>query len=333
MIRMYFSQKLIASSLAALFLVSALLFFPGRVFAQDDGLTNDLVEKQLKEGVADDLDLLNSFTEGAPKSKRRYIYEEPSMATFSHMYWALGLLDYENKEHIDNFLRINECDIFKNYFSREFEWEEIRKATVKFLKANKDDFPLRFELVLPIRLKDYDLDKKSFAILEEDQIISSRKFETYANDFGRMYCGHSGGELEGYPQGIIAEFSRPITILSVPAPQDVAVAYIREKDAELQKRFANEAASKTQIYNSRKAYIVLQFNIFSHRGIIRLGKNETLQVMAVLEGIEVYADKNRSQLFFSQSYLRGSVSQQINEKFLREFDILSKKHEGEGVFY
>ncbi|MCB1782616.1 MAG: DUF4852 domain-containing protein [Alphaproteobacteria bacterium] len=288
----------------------------------------DINKDMMSESIT--LDENTGFVEGKPKSQRKYIYERPTMASLSHLYWTLGLLDLENKEYIDDFLRINECRIYQNYYSREFEWNEIRDATVKFIKENKDDFPVRFELVIPIRLKDYDTKRHAFQVLNEDQILVARRFEVGAPDARRTFCGNRKA-IEGYPGKIIVEFSRPVSISYIPAPVNIAEQYIQRID-KIAKSNSN-ITTKNNLYNIRTAFIILQFKIFSHRGIIRQGDFYALQTSAVLEGIEIYGDERRTELFYTQSYLRKDSDLSITSKFESEYKILNEKHKADGVFY
>src|SRR5262245_27980767 len=62
-------------------------------------------------------------------------YEEPTVQKFSQLYWAISKLDPTNDTDIDNFLMINECDIYREYAHNEFEWKEIREAGRQFVMA------------------------------------------------------------------------------------------------------------------------------------------------------------------------------------------------------
>lgn len=291
------------------------------------GLVNDGdLEEMLAEPVPE-------YQEGVPQSKRQYIYEEPTIGTLSHLYWALGMMDYENDEHLDYFLRINECDIQQNYGGNEYEWKRIRNATRDFIKRNVKDFPTRFELALPVRLEEYDMKRKAFRIKEEDQIMAARRFELLAKDFSRMTCWIKSKEIPGYPKGLIIELSRPFSITYVPAPPDMALDFIKEKDAIFQS-WTGKGKSKQRLYDLRTAYVILQLKIFAQRGFVR-GTNalKFVRVMAVLEGFEIYGNPGHKDLFYSKSYLRKKDEVQAGLKLQRDRDILAKKALGEGILH
>lgn len=76
-------------------------------------------------------------------------YETPTVAKLSRLYWALGKFDNEPdpKQYIDNYLRINECEVYKNFSHNEFDWLNIKDATYDFLRKNKQNFPKHFALI------------------------------------------------------------------------------------------------------------------------------------------------------------------------------------------
>ncbi len=275
------------------------------------------------------------FVEGIPQSQRRYIYEKPTYKALANLYWALGYTDLENDTHIDNYLKLTECKIFRRYNASEFEWQEIRAATRKFISANRSDFPMRFELVQTVKLEDYDMKRRAFKITARTQIQSIRRFEMLTTDdlkFARCY--HKGKEMEGFPVGVILELSRPFNLTYVPVPQDVAESYIQMKNAEFQK-LSVRSQTKQLLYDMRTAYIVIYAKIFAFRKLERsmFQGYKVLQTMAVMEGFEVYGDYGRKLLFYSKSFVNTQSPKEVSAKLLKEYEVLRTKYNGDGVFH
>ena len=266
-------------------------------------------------------------------SKKDYIYEELSLASLSHLYWAVSLLDIENNEHVDNFLKINECEIYKNYFGSEFEWKEIREAGREFIRKNKDQFPLRFKIVQPLLLRDYDMKRKAFLIDEEFQIMSVRRFEAYAHDANFKACNDKSiKELVGYSRGIVLELSRPFSMSYVPVKPKDAVAYIQDKEALL-KKLPDGAQTEANRYRFRKAYIVFRVKVFAHRKTVKIQRKTLTQMMAALEGFEIYGDINLKKVLFAKNYLDQQGNVQTSEELAAEYEVLREKSKGDGVLY
>ncbi len=332
------------SFLFFLFIAVSFSFYTVPVFSQDLPLPNfgpteeEKKEEELKKkGVVTLQDLpadqpVAEFVEGKPQSKRRHIYEKPTMKSLANLYWALGFTDLDNDDHIDSYLKLTECKIFKRFIASEFEWREIRDATRKFISANRTEFPMRFELVQEIKLLDYDVKRRAFEIAPKYQVQSYRRFEMVAT--GVTYeslCGHKKREIHGFPRGVILELSRPFSLTYVPASPSIAEEYLEEK-ARMFQAMSENAKNQYHLYNIRTAYLVMQVKVFAHRKTQKLSSGYLgLQTMAVLEGYEVYGDIGRKQLFFSKSYLTDRTKLEVSEKLKKEIMIIEERVAGNGI--
>lgn len=239
------------------------------------------------------------------KSKRSHIYQLPTVAKLSQLYWALGKFEIDDDDAVDNFMRINECDIYKDYHHNEFEWDKIRDSGRKFLVENEKHFPTRFEFLQPLRLSDYDMKTKSFNIWDKYVIDGVRSFEVLSKDMEDSICGSGGREIADYPRGLSVELSRPFSLSSIAVPQDLAQKYILEK-AEIFKNLKDEQKTQKMLYQQRDAYLVMQVRIFNYKETFPTRDAYTLaKVLAVLESYDVYADRDRKTLLYSEN-----VSQQ-----------------------
>lgn len=251
----------------------------------------------------------------------KYIYETPTMEKLSQLYWALDMLDINNDRYIDNFLMLNECDIYKDYINHEFKWKKIREDARDFIRNNKSGFSLRFEVVQPLRLGEYDFEKQSFDIIDKYKIKGVGRFEVYAEDVYDSLCGsRSDGKIEGYPRALIVEFSRPVQLESIPVSPEKADKYISEK----LNRFKDLSESRQMtydLYDYRKAYLVMKIKIFANRGEIKAAQGlQFADMFAVLEGIDVYADYNRENLLYSENYRQRKKMSAMEAALKREHE-------------
>tara|TARA_B100001989_G_C24546145_1_gene470916 strand:+ start:1781 stop:2782 length:1002 start_codon:yes stop_codon:yes gene_type:complete len=274
------------------------------------------------------------YKENEHKAGKSYIYEDITIASLSHLYWAVNYLDLANDIHIDNFMRINECDIYKSYYGSEFEWIKIRDAARTFIKGNKDFFPMRFRFVQPLELADYDMKRKAFRINPDYEIRAARRFESYAVDLDSLICKQkSFREIEGYTRGIVLELSRPFSLSYVPATPEDARAYIQEKDA-IFKGLREGVKYESTRYSLRSAYIVFKVKVFAHRKKIKgSSRFDLTQMMAALEGFEIYQDKDLKKPFYIKSYLSEENEKQTSAELAAEYKILREKAKGAGVLY
>ena len=241
----------------------------------------------------------------------RYIYEKPSRQKFSRLYWALGMLDLKNDTYIDDFLQINECDIYKDYYYNEFEWKSVRESGRKFLAENSNKFPLRFEVAQPLFLGEYDLHNKSFDILSDYQIKETTRIEVFPQDYADVVCINDGSgrvvQLDGYPIGIVAEFNRPLNLINIPVPEALARAYIDEKMKGFKELDTNKQTQEN-LYSFRDAYLFLHMKFFAYKSQYTSRENYRLAViLAVLEGFEIYADRDKKMLLWSQDFRKKKI--------------------------
>lgn len=235
------------------------------------------------------------------KLQREIIYEKPTLQELSRLYWSLSALEPENDAHIDNYLLINECDIYKEYRNNEFEWVKIREATRQYLKENYKNFTRRIEFMQPLYLEEYDLERNVFKIVEEYRRPSSRRMEVLTSKHAEPVCGIYG-ELEGYPKGMVVELTRPFGFTEIPVERDTAKEYITEKLEQFNK-LPDHMQTRKKFAESRDAYIWLQVRIFGFKERTRMPEGYALNsVFAVLEGMEIYGDRERRKILHSGAF-------------------------------
>ncbi len=244
------------------------------------------------------------------KEKEKQTYVPGTLQNFSLLYWAMGRLDLASNDHIDNYLLINECDIYKDYVYNEFEWLKIREFAKKQLtekKANKE-LPTRFEFVQELQLNKYNFEKQGFEVTPNFSIDGIRRFEILATDAKERTCGYdSVRNIIGYPKGVFVELNRPILFEVLPMDTESANNYIAEKTIEY-KKLPVDKREKLSVYNFRDIYLVMKVRFFANAGE-HFSEKENIhfaKMLAVLESVEIYDDIERKTLLFSQNYKRSS---------------------------
>ena len=104
------------------------------------------------------------------------VYVEPTYANYAKTYWRLKKFDVNDDAAVDNFMKITECDLYKEFAHNEFEWRGIRQASRNYLEGNKKNFPVHFRFVQPISLGEYDFERGGFRIAREHAMNSINRF-------------------------------------------------------------------------------------------------------------------------------------------------------------
>ena len=222
-------------------------------------------------------------------------YYSPSVQNLSKMYWKKKTLDLKNDVAIDNFLRINECNLYEDFFTDDFEWDRIRNAARRMLEANQDSFPERFKFLLPVELGRYDSERKGFPLENNTAFIDLRRVEMGGGDNSGTICGvkHT---IDFYPRNIVLALSNPFNFEFLPVDEHVAQAFlIRRKYDD----FKVDNALRLQGFD-RIAYARLRVYLSSYQGQARGKDNTTLAVMfGKIEGIDFFEDPYETKLLKS----------------------------------
>lgn len=233
----------------------------------------------------------------------KHEYKEFTMESLAELYWRLDRPDIENREDIDNFMKITQCSLHSEYFQNEFEWQQIRDAAKAYILENKKDFPVRFEFMQPLRLGEYDLNKQQFEIQDKYQLKGTRRFEVVVQESGQKICDDSK-QIPGYPGSIGIQFSRPVALTDIPVKKDLAEEYIAEKQEQF-KNLNYIYQTPDQLMALRNAYIVMKVKFFSSQGLAKnQDGNQLPLLLATLERIEVYADQDKKTLLMSKNMTR-----------------------------
>ena len=161
-------------------------------------------------------------------------YQPVILANLSKLYWRMGVTDISNDDHIDNYVLINDCDVYNDYFSDEFQWKDIRQSIRTHLDKHATKFPRFFEFRQPLQLGEYRVEKQAFDIHQDYAIYDVRHFEVLVP--GYELSGICGRErpLEGYPKGMLLDFNRHVRLTELPVPKRKGAGIYLEKNRGVQ---------------------------------------------------------------------------------------------------
>lgn len=230
--------------------------------------------------------------------------EEYHLTTFrnlSQLYWKIGMHSINDNMAIDNYMRINECPIYLDYYQNEFEWRRIRDAARKSIKQKieNDEFPQRFEIIRPIYLGKYNYEDEYFELKNSSKMNNITRVEVVTNTVQEI-CGRKR-EIEGYPVNIILILSPPLELTKLPVERELAKLYL---DRVLRDYEALPDNVKKRYKDIRPAYLRLKVKILQYKETIHVGTrtdpagNERAVVFGHLEGFEVYADEELEMPLF-----------------------------------
>lgn len=225
-------------------------------------------------------------------------YVEATLQNISKLYWKKDALKITNNKAIDNFLLINECDIHEKFYKDDFEWQRVRSAAKDMIAENKESFPNKFKMVVPIDLGRYDMMRKGFPLINKTAFKDLRRVEIGGNSNSKSVCGHERA-IEHYPRNLILILNKPFSYEFVELDEHIAQAFIiRKKYGKTD--IPKELQNKTY---DRLAFARIRITFSDYQGETRGRDNFPLGIMfGRLDGIDVFEDANEKRMLTSVDY-------------------------------
>lgn len=98
-------------------------------------------------------------------------YQIITLRSLSKLYWAIGKFDLTDTRAVSNYLLINECDLYTQYYNDDLEWRKVQEAARDYLSKNMSHFSTKFEMVVPITLDRYDIENQKFMLDEKVRLL------------------------------------------------------------------------------------------------------------------------------------------------------------------
>jgi len=251
-------------------------------------------------------------------------YYPTTLENLSKLYWAIGALDLESNDDIDNYIKINDCDIYRRFSDNDFEWKEIREMTRKSILMNMARFPRKYEVVKILFLGDYDIDTETFEVAEISEVDSLMRIAAITNR-KKNVCG-TKSEIYNYPRNILVELNQPISIQSIPVIPELAELYIQEaKENLLSKSHSLYRRRRLGDYK-RIAFLRLKVNVlqFKDRVPKTSSKGALMAVFSRYEGYDVFADPEFTKPLYTEDILKKAKRTRTKEDIKKELDALNK---------
>ena len=239
-------------------------------------------------------------------------YVSSSVENLSKLYWKLGALSTKNKEAVDNFLLINECDIYKAFYHDDFQWSDIRSSAAKMIDREKDGFPNQFRFMIPIDLGRYDMRRGGFPLVSDTGVKNLRRIEIGGNDTSSKVCDKVG-EIPFYPKNIRMVLNKPLTFDFLPLDEHIAQAFI------VRQKYNKQQLSKKdrKIGYGRLAFLQARVTISHFQGLEDVGGATDEQVAVVygqIDAIDVYEDRERTSLLKTITFKNRSRAKEFENQ-------------------
>jgi hypothetical protein len=209
------------------------------------------------------------------KPEIRTDYIKISFKDLSKTYWWLSLHDISDKKAVDEFARIHDCDVYRQYYRNDFQWERIRQGMAEELKRNRTSFPNRYFAVIPLFLNRYDFETQTFEFKADSKMDNVNFINVLDKGDFKGYCELRSSIIE-YPDVVNLSFKDAFNLPNLPLSQ------VRANELVMN---MNENNNK-----NRAVFMKLNFRISGYDGLVPGATYNTANLKGVVESYEIFED-------------------------------------------
>lgn len=222
-------------------------------------------------------------------------YNVATLENLSKLYWRVGAFDFEDDQAISNYLKINDCKLYTEYFNDDLEWKKIIAVMKDHLRKTNASYPLNYQFVLRLHLGRYDMERGGFPVVDKTAFIDTKRIEVESIDYERTVC-YDTAPIKDYPKSMIILLPEPFTLDFLKLDEHVAQAYILRKKSE----FAALSEEKRVSQYEREAFLRLRVTFSQYNGNLRGPGNSPMAILyGNIDGYEIFEDSNQTLLMQS----------------------------------
>ena len=228
-------------------------------------------------------------------------YNQSNIENLSKLYWRLGVFDTADTKAIENFIKINDCKVYQDYYNNEIEWRKIVSSMKSFIEKNRQSFPTNIQFTLQLNIGKYDVEKGGFEITNNTNFNKSKIINVKSNVPSKTACIDKS-VTETYPQNALIKLKAPLDLSFIHVDEHVAQAFIIKKK--------NDPA--------RNAYLRLRVTFDQYDGNLRGEESQLFAVMnGTIDGYEVFEDSELRSVLYSQDLNQGVQAGMMSKSQVR----------------
>lgn len=236
-------------------------------------------------------------------------YKKPSYLNSSKAYWALSAYSLSNDIALDEYILINACDVFTEFYKNEFEWKQVRDALRKSILKSRRKFPIHFRLYVPLMIERYDFSLMAFPIHADSVMRNVSQLglvsvSMYSNKNPlQMKCGVEF-PYNYFPATSDVILKDPFTLDFIPMPRDKAENIID-----------NVLKNGIDAAGLRKVYAAFDIHLKKFDVLQKFSNNTHLsKFIGELDRISIYESKSAPVPFFTRRYITRTWGTEVLEE-------------------
>lgn len=240
-------------------------------------------------------------------AEKPFEYASLSMKNIARLYWRFNRFDPKDTEALNNYLIVTDCPLYSKFRIDDFKWNEILEAASVGVVSEAKSFPIRYEMLMPIKLADYDTTTGNFDVHPDYQMPESQMLFATATDTGQLACPASNlrvDRIPGYPNEIVLRANVPFELMKFPVDPAVARAYI-DKVTQIYQKQAVRKQKISKMHDIRDAYVSIKFKIYmASKEDYKIPGGQGIRPIfnATIEHVGIYANLEKTEVLYEKNY-------------------------------
>ena len=222
---------------------------------------------------------------GSPVLAQNYV--EPTFEGLIDVAYTDGLIDLANDEQFTDYMRLKDCNTYKENMGDDFKWQTVRKTWQDKADEDSQTINRQFKVLSNLEVTNYNFETLAFDLDTNSQL----KNATYLHLFTatNAVCDSVVSAvlgLKGLPTGFQIELDMPFSMYRLPMGQAMG------------KRILEELEKESDTSKKRKIYLTTYVTLDAMDRIIRTNTGAKVAIaMGRLERIDFFVDQARTRRF------------------------------------
>lgn len=155
-------------------------------------------------------------------------YIKPSFDNLLKTLVRFSALDLRIDPLLDEYAMVTDCGLYKNFYSDDFKWNQVRAAIRDSVRLNIATFPMSYQYDTNLQLGRYDFQQSLYKFTDKSTVDNVNAFMIYSIE--EPNCG--GRPIKYLPSTFHAVLDVPVTIPGLPLAESDGRALLHEMEKD-----------------------------------------------------------------------------------------------------
>jgi hypothetical protein len=158
-------------------------------------------------------------------------YAEPTSRELVQAFVMMDGVNIKSSEFLDAYAKVFYCDLYRQKYTKDFEWNAVREQITGRLRAKKDSYRSLYEISGVTYLGRYNFDTQDFPLDEKSALFNVASLVVADRDSLRASGGKCDDPAKGYFPGLYTlRLKQPFTFERLKIPVEEAEKLLEKMD-------------------------------------------------------------------------------------------------------